>query len=84
MRTDRESRAGDGPRPGARRATGRYATRAELTCNVWAIRRMQIYENVRSIADACGTSKNVVRLIIQTGEGLDDYLAEGCRLGAER
>lgn len=67
--------------PARRRATGRFPTRGELTRNVWAIRRLQLYENLRAIAAACGTSNDVVRLIVRSGEGLDDYLTAGCRLG---
>lgn len=69
------------PRRRRRIATGRFATRAELTRNVWAIHRLQLNENLRAIAAACGASYDVVRLIIRSEEGLEEYLASGCRVG---
>jgi coenzyme F420-reducing hydrogenase delta subunit len=62
-------------------ATGRFATREELTCHVWAIQRQQVYPNVRAIALACGATMDVVKAIIVNEEGLDSYLEKGCLTG---
>ena len=66
---------------GRGRSTGRFATRAELTANVWAIHRRQIYASLSGTAAACGTSIEVVRAIVQSEEGLDAYLDRGCPVG---
>jgi hypothetical protein len=63
------------------RATGRFASRAELTAHVWAIRRQQLRPNLASIAEACGATVDVVRTILATEEGLADYLQRGLRIG---
>jgi hypothetical protein len=63
------------------RATGRFATRDELTAHVWAIRRQQLRPNLASIAEACGATVDVVRTILATEEGLADYLSRGLRIG---
>ncbi|HEX9932983.1 MAG TPA: hypothetical protein VGB08_09100 [Allosphingosinicella sp.] len=63
------------------RATGRFATRGELTAHVWAIRRQQLRPNLASIAEACGATVDVVRAILAAEEGLADYLARGLRIG---
>ena len=65
-----------------RRATGRFATRSELVSHVWAIRRQQIYPNLRAIAQACSATVDVVRTILGSEEGLQDYLDRGLSLGA--
>ncbi len=64
-----------------RRAAGRFETRDELTCHVWAMRRQQVYPNNRSIASACGVTIEVVKTILESGEGLDAYLERGCPTG---
>lgn len=72
-------------RPAARRArrvaTGRFSSREQLTCHVWSIHRQQVYPNIRSIAEACGVSMEVVKTIIVTEEGLSVYLEKGCPTG---
>ena len=65
-----------------RRAVGRFATREELVSHVWAIHRQQLYPNFRAIAEACSATIDVVRTILKSGEGLDDYLERGLPLGA--
>lgn len=65
-----------------RLATGRFATRGELTSNVWAMRRQQVFPNVKVIAYACGTTVGVVKAILASGEGHSDYLERGCPTGA--
>ena len=65
-----------------RLATGRFATRAELTSHVWAMRRQQVFPNVKTIAFACGVTVGVVKGIIASGEGHDDYLDKGCLTGS--
>jgi hypothetical protein len=72
------------PRQTPRRATGRFATRSELVGHVWAIRRQQLYPNLRKIAEACNATLDVVRTILNSEEGLDDYLERGLALGAPR
>jgi hypothetical protein len=62
-------------------ATGRFATREQLTCHVWAIQRQQVYPNVRAIALACGATMDVVKSIIVNEEGLSSYLETGCLTG---
>jgi hypothetical protein len=64
-----------------RAATGRFATREELTCHVWAIQRQQVYPNVRAIALACGATMDVVKAIIVNEEGLAAYIDKGCLTG---
>jgi hypothetical protein len=64
-----------------RAATGRFATREELTCHVWSIQRQQVYPNVRAIALACGATMDVVKAIIVNEEGLADYIDKGCLTG---
>ena len=64
-----------------RRAAGRFATRDELTCHVWAMRRQQLSPNVRAIAAACGVTIEVVKTILDTEEGLEQYLKRGCLTG---
>ncbi len=77
--------AGQGQTPGSRRtrrlATGRFASREELTCHVWSIQRQQVYPNIRSIAEACGVSMEIVKNIITNEEGLAAYLEKGCPTG---
>ncbi len=65
-----------------RATTGRFATREELTCHVWSIYRQQVFPNIRSVAGACGVRMEVVKAIVQTEEGLNEYLASGCPTGA--
>ena len=65
-----------------RLATGRFATREELTRHVWAMRRQQVYPNLKAIADACATTVGVVKAIAADGEGLREYLEKGCPIGA--
>lgn len=64
-----------------RQATGRFATREALSCHIWSIRRQQVYPNVKAIAEACGTTMQVVKTILVTEEGLQVYLREGCPTG---
>ena len=65
-----------------RLATGRFATRAELTSHVWAMRRQQVFPNLKAVAYACGTTVGVVKAIAQSGEGLNEYLERGCPTGS--
>jgi hypothetical protein len=69
------------PCRGRRTATGRFASRAELVGHVWAIRRQQLYPNLSAIAGACSASIDVVRTILNSEEGLGDYLERGLPLG---
>ncbi|HEX8239495.1 MAG TPA: hypothetical protein VF574_07135 [Allosphingosinicella sp.] len=62
--------------------TGRFTSRADLTCHVWAMHRLQIYPNLTAIARACGTSVSAIATIIESGDGRDEYLARGCLAGA--
>jgi hypothetical protein len=64
-----------------RLATGRFASRADLTCHVWAMRRQQVVSNIHAIALACGITVGVVKKILEDREGLDDYLERGCLIG---
>jgi hypothetical protein len=64
-----------------RRATGRFATRGELTGHIWAIRRQQLYPNLTAIAQACSATIDVVRSILASEEGLADYKERGLPLG---
>lgn len=64
-----------------RQALGRFSTRQALSCHVWSIRRQQVYPNIKAIAEACGTTMQVVKTILVTEEGLEDYLREGCPTG---
>lgn len=77
----KERRVSAARRESRRHATGRFATRSELTRHVWAMRRGQVYPNLQAIAVECGTSMRVVKAIATTGEGLDDYLERGCPTG---
>ena len=65
-----------------RQAAGRFATREELTCHVWSIYRQQVFPNIRAVAAACGVTMMVVKNIVETEEGLGDYLKNGCPTGA--
>ena len=65
-----------------RLATGRFATREELTRHVWAIWRQQVYPNLKAVAHACGTTVGVVKTITADREGLGEYLEKGCPIGA--
>ena len=65
-----------------RRATGRFGSREELACHVWAMQRQQVFPNVKAIAAECGVTAEVVKIIIETKEGLDHYLSKGCPTGA--
>ena len=65
-----------------RLATGRFATRADLTAHVWAMRRQQVFPNIKRIAHACGTTIGVVKEILDSGEGYERYLEQGCPIGA--
>lgn len=65
-----------------RKAAGRFSTREELTCHIWAIYRQQVYPNVRAIAQACGVTMAVVKNVVETEEGLSEYLKNGCPTGA--
>ena len=71
--------ASKGPR---RRSRGRFADRIELTCHVWAMRRQQVFPNLKLIAAACGVTTEVVKTIIESEEGLEYYLNTGCLSGA--
>ena len=62
-------------------STGRFATRVELTCHVWAMRRQQVFPNIEAIARACGTTMRVVKAIVASEEGLEEYLVRGCPTG---
>lgn len=64
-----------------RRATGRFATRGELTGHIWAIRRQQLYPNLTAIAQACSATIDVVRTILTSEEGLAEYQERGLPLG---
>ena len=61
--------------------TGRFRSREELTCHVWSLHRQQIYPNQRAIAEVCGVPMDAVKRIIESGEGLDQYLRQGCPTG---
>jgi len=61
--------------------TGAFATRRELTAQIWALRRQQVFPNLAAIARACETSPDVVRVVIREQEGLDGYLKTGCLMG---
>jgi hypothetical protein len=61
--------------------TGNFASRSDLTCNVWAMHRLQMFPNLTAIARACGTSVGAIGTIIEKGEGRDEYLARGCPTG---
>lgn len=65
-----------------RKTSGRFGSREELACHVWAIQRQQVFPNVKAIAAACKVTAEVVRIIIETQEGLEDYLRKGCPTGA--
>jgi hypothetical protein len=61
-----------------RKAAGRFGSREELTCHVWAMRRQQVYPNLKAIGAACGVTTEVVKAIVETEEGLEAYLQKGC------
>ncbi|HEX8125093.1 MAG TPA: hypothetical protein VF548_05870 [Allosphingosinicella sp.] len=61
--------------------TGHFASRRDLTSQVWAMHRLQIYPNVTAIARACGTSVGAIATILVSGDGRDEYLASGCLTG---
>lgn len=63
-------------------ATGCFHTRYELTSHVWAISRQQVFRNARAIASACEVTTEVVKAIIEEQEGLEEYLRNGCPMGA--
>lgn len=65
-----------------RKAVGRFGSREELACHVWAMQRQQVFPNVKAIAAACGVTAEAVKVIIESGEGLEDYLKKGCPTGA--
>ena len=65
-----------------RLATGRFATRAELTAHVWAMGRQQVFPNAKAIARSCSTTVGVVKAILDSGEGYALYLEQGCPIGA--
>jgi hypothetical protein len=69
-----------GPGPG-KRSKGRFASRDELACHIWAMRRQQVFPNLKAIAASCGVTTEVVKLIIENEEGLGDYLQKGCLSG---
>ena len=46
------------------------------------MQRQQVYPNVKAIASECGVTAEVVKIIIESKEGLDDYLRKGCPTGA--
>jgi hypothetical protein len=64
-----------------RRSIGRFASREELVGHVWAIRRQQLYPNLRAIAEACSVTIDVVRTILNSEEGLAAYIEHGLPLG---
>ena len=70
-------------RKSGRRATGRFGSREELACHIWAMRRQQVFPNLKAIGIACGVTTEVVKTVIETEEGLEDYLRKGCPTGAE-
>jgi hypothetical protein len=61
-----------------KRSIGRFSDRRELVSHVWALRRQQLYPNIRSIAAACGTTMDAVKAILEVEEGLQEYLVNGC------
>lgn len=65
-----------------RRTVGRFGSREELACHVWAMQRQQVFPNIKAIAAACRVTATVVKIIIETQEGLDEYLRKGCPTGA--
>jgi hypothetical protein len=64
-----------------RRTVGCFESRQELVGHVWAIRRQQLYPNLRAIAEACGVKIDVVRTILNSEEGLAEYIAHGLPIG---
>ncbi len=46
------------------------------------MQRQQVFPNLKAIAAACGVRTEVVKVIIESGEGLEDYLKKGCPTGA--
>jgi hypothetical protein len=68
--------------PRGRPVTGRFASRSELTSQVWLMHRLQMFPNVTAIARACGTSVSAILTILENGEGREDYLARGFPTGA--
>ena len=69
-------------RGSGRKTFGRFCSREELACHVWAMQRQQVYPNIKAIAAECAVTAEVVKIIIETKEGLDDYLRKGCPTGA--
>lgn len=69
-------------REGRAAANGCFQTRSELTSHVWAISRQQVFRNSKAIAAACGVTTDAVNAILETEEGLDEYLLKGCSMGA--
>jgi hypothetical protein len=67
-----------------RRAAGRFGSREALTRHVWAMRRQQVFPQFKAIAAACGVTAEVVKAILETEEGLQDYLQKGCLIGDGR
>ena len=65
-----------------KRATGRFATRDELTSHIWAIQRQQVFPSLKAIAGACGVTTEVVKFVLASKEGLETYLQQGCQTGA--
>ncbi len=64
------------------RGTGRFASRTELTCHVWAMYRQQVFPNLSAVSRACGVTIESVKAILENEEGLEDYLRAGCLSGA--
>ena len=63
------------------RPTGHFGSRVDLTRNVWAILRQQIFPNRKAVARACGITIDALDDIVRSEEGLQDYLANGCLTG---
>jgi len=61
--------------------TGSFATRAELTARIWALRRQQMFPNLAAIARECGTTPDVVRVVVEKQEGLEGYMQTGSLMG---
>lgn len=62
-------------------STGRFETRPELTCHIWSMHRQQLFPNYKSIAQECSTTAEVVKDVIASCEGLDEYMVAGCLIG---
>ena len=61
--------------------TGNFASRSDLTRHVWAMRRLQMLPNLSAFARAYGTSVATIGMVVEMGEGRDEYLASGCLAG---